>query len=396
MDKTQLLHLIQNCLNDPEATALDRERGELRSSFYNRNVEALNTWISTYVPNDTIAQSWPSFYSEWLLSNTLEYGADTAAEWLSTKNRTRADVYEVCLVSGISCHETIELADDIFICPPQDVPIATFRREWAAFLRREEAYSPTFVWDMRYPQEGRPTAAIYRRLSLPIPCKFEQEDLKKLTGWYIQDLCRPLTLVGPSSPLALSMWARVHDWHPTGPGGSAVSDTHEGSLPNPTLKLDEENGEKAREVVGLFLKNLQLCDKLKVSFSRLNRAIRQTSNVDKAIDLGIALEALLVRDTLPNDPISFKLRLRGALLSGDDPAERYKADRLLNVLYDARSKAVHTGHVANDHKLMGETLHAGEVLRQGTSLCANLLLAVMRRGSVPQDWVMALYGGPLT
>ena len=56
--------------------------------------------------------------------------------------------------------------------------------------------------------------------------------------------------------------------------------------------------------------------KLRVPLERLNRALGATSPIDCAIDLGIALEALLLGELAPNEQISLAFRLRGAWLLG--------------------------------------------------------------------------------
>jgi hypothetical protein len=54
---------------------------------------------------------------------------------------------------------------------------------------------------------------------------------------------------------------------------------------------------------------------LRVPVNRLARAVRQRHNVDQAIDLGIALEALLLRDA-GRAELRHQLGLRGAWLGG--------------------------------------------------------------------------------
>lgn len=82
--------------------------------------------------------------------------------------------------------------------------------------------------------------------------------------------------------------------------------------------------------------------KLFVPLDRLNKAIRRTDIVDKAIELGIAMDAVFLEK---EKELTYKLKLRAALLLGKNFLERKKIMGLFKILYDLRSKAVHDGHI---------------------------------------------------
>jgi hypothetical protein len=64
-------------------------------------------------------------------------------------------------------------------------------------------------------------------------------------------------------------------------------------------------------------------DQLRVPLARLNSSMMQKQNIeDAAIDLGIALEALLTKERDHDAPVSYLLRLRGTHLLGGDPETR--------------------------------------------------------------------------
>jgi hypothetical protein len=112
---------------------------------------------------------------------------------------------------------------------------------------------------------------------------------------------------------------------------------------------------------------------LHTPLSRLGRAIRQFSVVDRAIDLGIALEALLLHDAQSNTELGYRLRLRGALLREGDLSARRDTMKLLNELYKLRSNAVHRGRVDRTEKNW-------RTLEDGIMLCAELIRIVIERG----------------
>ena len=124
---------------------------------------------------------------------------------------------------------------------------------------------------------------------------------------------------------------------------------------------------------------------LRTPLERLNLAIRRVRVVDAAIDLGIALEALLLRDLPQDGPISYSMRLRGAWLWGGGAQGRKDTFQILKKVYDLRSKAVHKG------QLPDKTTNQSS-LRKGNSICAGLIERVIRRSGFPDDWTEAILG----
>jgi hypothetical protein len=135
--------------------------------------------------------------------------------------------------------------------------------------------------------------------------------------------------------------------------------------------------EHVRELVEKYLDlGAHLKKKLAVPIQRLNQALKRLDMVDRAIELGVALEALLVDDRDHDAPISYLLRIRGSWLAGGTLEERKENYKLLRDAYDLRSRAVHSGNISKPG--------ADEVLREGSALCANLIRSVIQRGHVPR------------
>jgi hypothetical protein len=61
------------------------------------------------------------------------------------------------------------------------------------------------------------------------------------------------------------------------------------------------------------------------------------------MDLGIALEMLLLKDNTNREQLSLSFRLRGAWLVSGTPEERHKNYQLLKELYNYRSQVAHSG-----------------------------------------------------
>jgi hypothetical protein len=140
---------------------------------------------------------------------------------------------------------------------------------------------------------------------------------------------------------------------------------------------------------------------LHIPLDRFDRAVRELDDLaDASIDLGIALEALLLHEL--NGPsrkgkhgqdrgrdrgeLRFRLSLRGAWLAGNDPTERADIHQTLKGVYDLRSVAVHTGRVDPTQKNY-------QKFGRGIQLCQQLIRRVIDEGG-RVDWDALVLGGP--
>jgi hypothetical protein len=126
---------------------------------------------------------------------------------------------------------------------------------------------------------------------------------------------------------------------------------------------------------------------LHIPLDRLDRASRNNDLADRSIDLGIALEALVLHELDGRDrgELRFRLSLRGAWLSGNDSKERAEIQRLLKDVYDLRSAAVHTGIVAPNAKNR-------QTIGRGADLCNRLIRQVIE-AEHPIKWDSLVLGG---
>ncbi len=125
-------------------------------------------------------------------------------------------------------------------------------------------------------------------------------------------------------------------------------------------------------------------DSLARAVDRLGRSRLAVSDVDKAIELGMAAEIALMHDHSPsNTEITYKIGSRAAWLLGNDAAERAAIFDEMKHLYQARSAAVHSGALSARSKV---DLIAADLL------VARALGAIAARGSFP-DWASLTMGG---
>ncbi|WP_199103168.1 HEPN domain-containing protein [Aquitalea sp. ASV11] len=134
-------------------------------------------------------------------------------------------------------------------------------------------------------------------------------------------------------------------------------------------------------------------EKLRLILSRLSQAKRRSQATDKVLDLGIALEMLLL-DESKNDQISLVFRLRGSWLLGADTVDRANKYDLLNNLYGARSAVAHNGTLP---RRRNGGIHDGnfqEVFPQYEALAADITQKIILNGW--PNWKELVLGGAMS
>ena len=124
--------------------------------------------------------------------------------------------------------------------------------------------------------------------------------------------------------------------------------------------------------------------KVDIASARLNLARRRASLGDKALEASIALEALLGDDD--RFDLTYKLRLRAALLIQGDVDARQKAMRTIGDFYNLRSGVVH-GSIADPKPESAETVS------QALAICVEVLRRLVDHGKVPIWQKLELSGG---
>jgi hypothetical protein len=132
--------------------------------------------------------------------------------------------------------------------------------------------------------------------------------------------------------------------------------------------------------------------RMKVPLERFSVSLAADTPEDKAIDMGIALEALLLSDLGATDQQSLMFRLRGAWLLASSAEERQMLFREFRALYDCRSTAVHTGRLPEFVNVNGKIPATEFLADRGQRLAARAILEVLKTGSLP-DWTTVICGG---
>ncbi len=117
---------------------------------------------------------------------------------------------------------------------------------------------------------------------------------------------------------------------------------------------------------------------------RLRKARLHEEPTDRAIDLGIALEIVLLHGASGNQELSYRAAVHGARLLGEHRAERLSIFAALRDAYNARSVAVHTGQLRKQVQVSS--------LNVTDDLCRKILIKIVDRGELPNDWNSVVLG----
>jgi hypothetical protein len=131
---------------------------------------------------------------------------------------------------------------------------------------------------------------------------------------------------------------------------------------------------------------------ISLAIRQLESSRRRLSDVERAIDLGICLEVLLMSGAKENGEIGYKLSTRAAWLIGETPDKREEAYEAARILYNRRSSAAHTGALRARQNMEEEEAHIAE-FKKFDVLCASLIVHLAERG-FPKDWKSVVLGFP--
>lgn len=259
-------------------------------------------------------------------------------------NSDRIDVLGVLWVYGVATETTQKLTEDISLIPVEEMPDSNDKE----YILKSN-FRPQFALGV----ELLPRAALVRRYKSTKLLRNDRPEIKSgemasrdfkaqnqlheaglllnclpgvcCTAGYFTSYCPPEVPLGPFGGSG---------------GGQSIRDI---------IQLGASRLEPGHEAIlsKLMRKFQGLPASTKPHFERALLRLAQAKGridiQDRALDLGIALEMLLLND-VPPEQLSLHFRLRGAWLIGKTPAERQDLFRLFNRIYRWRSKVAHNGY----------------------------------------------------
>lgn len=342
-----------------------------------------------------------SSIGEALVRRALEAGAERSVDALfEFIEQDYNPCIEVVLLLGLKVPCTFQLSDDVFIASPDAVPSTTLKHFLKEYAERNGTFdfiSPTMPVDYT-PSAGSPDSVLFRLTKVrpkflqPNDAALQHFDIDDIN--YLKDVSELLSIVSPSIVINRRSYSELQEgaflygvtarnWE------TKYSESGTGQVHDATL---DELEDFKRTLSAYFALPKVQREKLKVPIHRLNEAVRHDNLVDRAIDLGVAMESLLLAELDDTAQLSLTLRLRGAWLLGQDFAERQAIYCLLRDLYSCRSSAAHSGKLSKKAK---DAARAEIALKDGLPICARAIKEVIFRGGelTSSFWDELLLGG---
>ena len=150
-----------------------------------------------------------------------------------------------------------------------------------------------------------------------------------------------------------------------------------------SIVADEDHIEKAKclhkRLIGFDSND---CTKLQIAIDRWIKSKASENDVDRIIDLGIALEALYVTR---KDKIERQLCHRASLYLAEDVASPEKLKEELGAIYDYRSGVVHSRGPGKEVEVGAQSVSVSKLVKSAQDLCRKSILTIIKEGKFP-DW----------
>ncbi len=279
--------------------------------------------------------------AEWFLWCANEFGLEAAKQYLNQwLDADAVHVVNTLWVYGLDLDEEIQLADGYCITPAERLPDSTHKEQALQFKMPTPGEVVLF-----------PTAAITRicrvKKTLPAdasPILDRDSDFWK-TRQRLYDIAITLNTLPGVSCLPAFATSYSLPSHPYGPFAGSGGLMHIFDvIGREQTKITQERQE---DILAALADFNRLPDKERERFrrilSRLSQGKRRSEIEDKIMDLGIALEMLLLMDNPNREQLALSFRMRGAWLVSGTPEERRENYKLLKELYTYRSHVAHSG-----------------------------------------------------
>ena len=334
----------------------------------------------------SVAGAW-GFHADQVAARMVERARlgspDIAVEWLEkVLQTTKATGLVVTALWGIPSIAGTELDQGVSLVPLGDIPSSS-NLDWLTEDRNHVL--PTGL--NRPNLLGIPEVALIRKVIVEPFITDTRDELpprsaEPLSDYRLLDEIRNvLTAVGPCAPIQAVSWFQFDDRDQDDAlFGFGRSVRHHEVMPMQIDAIGDFNCAQAVELVCCFYQlESKLRRKLSIALDRLNLAIRRQSVGDRALDVCIALEAMLSDGQGEN---TYKVALRTALLTGLG----VEARRAVGATYSLRSALVHDGVAPPTTKVPGKgRIPSEEVTTEAIRVCAQVIVAILQRRGLP-DW----------
>lgn len=379
---------VSSFLNGIAAELAGIHRGKTYSQWREEAVHRVDHVLASAEPFSALAERWVFMgdgayslvggqFGGWAIDRLLDKATpdEIVALFWEEVGRNKAVYEDVSPVLGVQITEVCDLGDGVRLVPPpiNMLDIAGFRRRFpwpqlpseTGFLVQRYVVTPAF--EQRAADASSPTGG-----SVTLPDFQSREAVRRR--------CRLACLLGTGGAVELPMSVVLEDPSALFAAGGTLSGRPFAAQPFSSFPSDLTAIHTAFDQLAKFAEG----DILTRAIDRLGRSRLAVHQVDRALDLGMAAEIVLMHDQGgSNTEITQKIGTRAAWLLGEDAEDRAHIFGQIRQLYAARSTAVHSGSLGSNSKV---DLDAAD------ALVARVILAILQRGTFP-DWMRLILGG---
>jgi hypothetical protein len=334
-----------------------------------------DTWIFTGDGGGAVAHG---RFGDWAINRLVDnMSADgMLAEFAAEVARNTAIYAEISPAFGVQVDELVELEHGVTIEPEPEEMLASFLHRspfqslplptGTSVLRQSFKVTPAF--ELREPGTSAPGSG-----SITVPTSLEREAVRQRV--------RLACLLSSAGPVELPFSGLQPDRR----GLFVAGEGNQAGRPYAAIPLVSfpVSGAALRQAFHR-LGAVRGIESLARAIDRIGRSRLAANPVDRALDLGIAAEIVLMHDHSPaNTEIAHKIGGRAAWLLGRDPGEREMIFKEMKLLYQARSQAAHSGTLSSK---------ANHDLDSADRLVTRVFNAILERGSFP-EWNNLVMGG---
>lgn len=321
----------------------------------------------------------PAALAKWLVLRANQVGAENAySSLISLEASTEVAVYNITLINGLDFQGVIEFRDDFYLADYQNLPDKI----------KNNVHSKVMAG---HPNIHPPYTFLFKSFrSDLISDDLDDSAMDNLQSYVNTEsiIVNFLSLFSVrEAPTIDKRWCLLEDDVPMS-GIIDNSYTHYLEI-KPPKGVEEWSNVDLNEVIDLYQRYMAVPEKkrlpIDISLWRRAQAMNTCDNINKAIDLGIALESVLT-SAKTRDQLSLQIRVLGAKLSSSDRDERSKVFSKLKCIYGIRSEAVHNGTVDNFYKIKDEGRKStSEILDDGIRILGNCLREIIMRNGLTAE-----------
>ena len=326
---------------------------------------------------------YPNFIAAPLVRRVLQTGdPDDAIRWLQkVLGTTAADGQCVLALWGVPVERRIELTPRVAIVPMDGLPESK-QKQLVTNLWYQHTAGPFFSSLHLTPPESALVVGDWVEPFFYTPDEDNLTDGFAAKRKLLSEIALVLTAVGPRVPLEAACWFNFDD--PDLEQASSAQSFYVQSfievLPlRPQVYPPLDPVEAPRVVQNYLAMQEAVRGKVRVALQRLSQAQRRHNFGDQAVELSIALEALM-GDTATTE-ITHRIAVRSARMLGGDGSVRAKNGKVIKDAYKIRSQTVH----GQAESRKGRETEKRKIIDRTLEICIELVKTIIQQKAIP-DW----------